>query len=40
MFIEHMLNEHVFENDNKTLAESEDIETLFAQTIVKQVILI
>ena len=39
-FIERMLDERVFEHDNKTLAGSEDIETFFAKTIVKWVIFI
>ena len=40
MFIEHMLDKHVFGHDNKTLAGSEDIETFFSKTIVKWVIFI
>ncbi len=40
MFIEHMLDKHVFGHDNKTLAESEDIKTFFAKTIVKRIIFI
>ena len=40
MFIEHMLDEHVFAYDNKTMLGLEDIETFFAKTIVKWVIFI
>ena len=40
MFVEHMLDKHVFGHDNKTLAESEDIKTFFAKTIVKRIIFI
>ena len=40
MFIEHMLDKHVFGHDNKTLAGSEDIETFFAKTIDKWIIFI
>ena len=39
MFIEHMLDKHVFGRDNKTMAGLEDVKTFFPQIIVKRVIL-
>ena len=40
MFIEHMLDKHVFGRDNKTMAGLEDVKTFFPQIIVKRVIFI
>ena len=40
MFIKHMLDEHVFGRDNKTMAGLEDLKTFFPQIIVKRVIFI
>ena len=40
MFIEHMLDKHVFGHENKMMAGLEDVKTFFPKIIVKRVIFI
>lgn len=40
MFVEHMLDKHVFGYDNKTVLRLEDMKTFFSEMIVKRVIFI
>lgn len=40
MFIEHMLDKHVFGYDNKTMAGLKDIKTIFSKQIVKDIVFV
>ena len=39
MFIEHMLDKHVFGRDNKTMAGLEDVKTFFSKAVIKFIVI-